>query len=108
MTFSRVRTYTLTMPKKSPLDWWLSAMKKPVKHGKFCLRLDSFWESLSPNVPSCEWEQGQAWAEDTKKRAYDALSLADLIESVIPESDLDRDAIEAMRAYENEPINTGK
>ena len=70
MTFSRVRTYTLTMPKKSPLDWWLSAMKKPVKHGKFCLQLDSFWESLSPNVPSCEWEQGQAWAEDTKKRAY--------------------------------------
>jgi hypothetical protein len=58
------------MPKKSPLDWWLSAMKKPVKHGKFCLQLDSFWESLSPNVPSCEWEQGQAWAEDSRERAY--------------------------------------
>ena len=70
MTFNRVRTYTLTMPKKSPLDWWLSAIKKPASSRGFCLQLDSFWESLSPNVPSCEWGQGQAWAEDAKKRAY--------------------------------------
>jgi hypothetical protein len=53
-------------------------------------------------------EEGEG--EDSLKESVNriALSLADLIESVIPASDLDHDAIEAMRAYENEPINTGK
>jgi hypothetical protein len=56
---------------RSPLFWWQNSILRKLNrdmHKPSCYELDLFWESLSPQVPASEFFQGQAWAEDARKR----------------------------------------